>query len=156
VEIRPQRKWSVFLVHHSHLDIGYTDTQGSVLQHHLQYLDSVLDLVSATDDWPENAKFRWNVEATWPLLHWIKNRPERDRSRFFDSVREGRIEICALPFSMHTEAYSIDELARQIRFADELRERYNVLIQTAMQTDVPGATVGLLSYTAVLQPCGTA
>src|SRR5215207_1148196 len=145
VEVRPQRKWSVFLVHHSHLDIGYTDTQGSVLQHHLQYLDSVLDLVSATDDWPENAKFRWNVEATWPLLHWIKNRPERDRSRFFDRVREGRIEICALPFSMHTEAYSIDELARQIRFADELRERYNVPIQTAMQTDVPGATVGLLS-----------
>ena len=123
VEIRPQRKWSVFLVHHSHLDIGYTDTQGSVRQHHLQYLDSVLDLVSATDDWPEDAKFRWNVEATWPLLHWIKNRPERDRSRFFDRVREGRIEICALPFSMHTEAYSIDELARQIRFADELRER---------------------------------
>jgi hypothetical protein len=31
VEVRPQRKWSVFLVHHSHLDIGYTDTQGSVL-----------------------------------------------------------------------------------------------------------------------------
>jgi hypothetical protein len=91
VEIRPQRKWSVFLVHHSHLDIGYTDTQGSVLQHHLQYLDSVLDLASATDDWPENAKFRWNVEATWPLLHWIKNRPERDRSRFFDRVREGRL-----------------------------------------------------------------
>ena len=27
VEILPQRKWSVFLIHHSHLDIGYTDTQ---------------------------------------------------------------------------------------------------------------------------------
>ncbi|MDQ3602670.1 MAG: hypothetical protein M3385_02265 [Actinomycetota bacterium] len=145
VEILPQRKWSVFLVHHSHLDIGYTDTQGSVLQHHLQYLDSVLDLVSATDDWPEDAKFRWNVEATWPLLHWIKSRPERDRTRFFDRVREGRIEICALPFSMHTEAYSIDELARQLRFADELRERYEVPVETAMQTDVPGATIGLLT-----------
>ena len=101
VEILPQRKWSVFLVHHSHLDIGYTDTQSSVLQHHLQYLDSVLDLASATDDWPEDAKFRWNVEANWPLLHWMKNRPESDRIRFFDRVREGRIEICALPFSMH-------------------------------------------------------
>jgi len=145
VEVRPQRKWSVFLVHHSHLDIGYTDTQGSVLLHHLQYLDSVLDLVSATDDWPEDAKFRWNVEATWPLLHWIKNRPESDRTRFFERVREGRIELCALPFSMHTEAYSIDELARQLRFADELRERYDVPIQTAMQTDVPGATIGLLT-----------
>src|SRR5215203_4619094 len=145
VEVRPQRKWSVFLVHHSHLDIGYTDTQNSVLQHHLQYLDSVLDFVSATDDWPEDAKFRWNIEATWPLLHWIESRPESDRSRFFDHVREGRIEICALPFSMHTEAYSIDELARQLRFADELRERYDVPIRTAMQTDVPGATIGLLT-----------
>jgi hypothetical protein len=145
VEIRPQRKWSVFLVHHSHLDIGYTDTQSSVLQHHLQYLDSVLDLASATDDWPEDARFRWNVEANWPLLHWLMNRPESDRTRFFDRVREGRIEICALPFSMHTEAYSIDELARQLRFADELREQYDVPIQTAMQTDVPGATIGLLS-----------
>jgi hypothetical protein len=145
VEVRPQRKWSVFLVHHSHLDIGYTDTQSSVLQHHLQYLDSVLDLASATDDWPEDAKFRWNVETTWPLLHWLESRPETDRSRFFDRVREGRIEICALPFSMHTEAYSIDELARQLRSADELRERYEVPIQTAMQTDVPGATIGLLT-----------
>jgi len=142
VEVRPQRKWSVFLVHHSHLDIGYTDTQSSVLQHHLQYLDSVLDLVSATDDWPEDAKFRWNVEATWPLLHWIKDRPDRDRTTFFDRVREGRIEICALPFSMHTEAFSIDELARQLRFADELRERHDVPVKTAMQTDVPGATIG--------------
>ena len=145
VEILPQRKWSVFLVHHSHLDIGYTDTQSSVLQHHLQYLDSVLDLASATDDWPEDAKFRWNVEANWPLLHWIKSRPESDRTRFFDRVREGRIEVCALPFSMHTEAYSIDELARQLRFADELRDHYDVPIQTAMQTDVPGATIGLLT-----------
>jgi hypothetical protein len=138
VEILPQRKWSVFLVHHSHLDIGYTDTQSSVLQHHLQYLDSVLDLASATDDWPEDAKFRWNVEANWPLLHWMKNRPESDRIRFFDRVREGRIEICALPFSMHTEAYSIDELACQLRFAEDLRGQYDVPIQTAMQTDVPG------------------
>jgi Glycosyl hydrolases family 38 N-terminal domain/Glycosyl hydrolases family 38 C-terminal domain len=145
VEVCPQRKWSVFLVHHSHLDIGYTDTQSSVLQHHLQYLDSVLDLASATDDWPEDAKFRWNVEANWPLLHWIKNRPESDRNRFFDRVREGRIEICALPFSMHTEAYSIDELARQLRFADELRGQFDAPIETAMQTDVPGATIGLLT-----------
>ena len=68
-----------------------------------------------------------------------------DRIRFFDRVREGRIEICALPFSMHTEAYSIDELARQLRFAEDLREQYDVPIQTAMQTDVPGATIGLLT-----------
>src|SRR5215211_966852 len=145
VEVRPQRKWSVFLVHHSHLDIGYTDTQSSVLQHHLQYLDSVLDLVSATDDWPEAAQFRWNVEGSWPLRSWLAGRPTRDRDVFIERVHQGRVEVCALPFSMHTEAYSIDELARQLRFTDELREQYELPITTAMQTDVPGATIGLLN-----------
>lgn len=37
--IVPQRKWHVFVVHHSHLDIGYTDPQGAVLRNHLAYLD---------------------------------------------------------------------------------------------------------------------
>lgn len=145
VEVRPQRKWLVYLVHHSHLDIGYTDTQSSVLRHHLQYLDSVLDLCSATDNWSDDAKFRWNIEATWPMQHWLRTRPKADRDKLLERIRLGRIEVCALPFNMHTEAYSIDELARQLRFADELRERYELPVTTAMQTDVPGTTLGLLN-----------
>lgn len=144
LQIGPQRKWSVYLVHHSHLDIGYTDPQAAVLRHHLAYLDAVLDFLDQTDDGPEPARFRWNVEATWPLLHWLASRPHGAVERFLGRVREGRIEVTALPYTMHTEAYSIDELARQLRFADELRERYGLPIVTAMQTDVPGITLGLL------------
>jgi hypothetical protein len=148
VQVRPQRKWSIFLVHHSHLDIGYTDPQETVLLHHLSYLDSVIDLAAATDVWPEPARFRWNVEATWPLRHWMGSRPRAAVDSMMDLVHEGRVEVTALPFTMHTEALSIDELARQVRFADELRERYGVQVDTAMQTDVPGATVGLLQALA--------
>ena len=39
LELRPQRRWRVHLVHHSHFDLGYTDPQGAVLRHHLAYLD---------------------------------------------------------------------------------------------------------------------
>jgi hypothetical protein len=148
VEVHPQRKWSIFLIHHSHLDIGYTDPQSAVLRHHLAYLDSVLDLAATTDEWPDQARFRWNVEATWPLRHWLSSRPPAAVDSFMDRVRAGDVEIAALPYSMHTEAYSIDELARQLWFADELRERYGVQIDTAMQTDVPGATAGLLQLLA--------
>jgi Glycosyl hydrolases family 38 N-terminal domain len=144
VEVRPQPHWSIFLVHHSHLDIGYTDPQSAVLNHHLVYLDSVLDLVDASNSWPDPAQFRWNVEATWPLRQWLASRPYAVVDAFVDRVRAGLIEVTALPFSMHTEAYSMDELARQLWFADELRDRYGIAIDTAMQTDVPGATAGLL------------
>jgi hypothetical protein len=57
-------------------------------------------------------------------------------------LREGRFEACALPFTLHVEAASIDELARQLRFADVLRDR-GVEVVSAMQTDVPGAPPGL-------------
>jgi Glycosyl hydrolases family 38 N-terminal domain len=143
LELQPPRRWRVFLVHHSHLDIGYTDPQNLVLGHHLRYLDAVLDLAAATDEWPESARFRWNVETTWPLERWLAVRPRAARDELLRRVRQGRVEVCALPYSMHTEAYSIDELARTLRFADALRDDHGVEIVTAMQTDVPGAVPGL-------------
>ena len=146
--LQPPRRWQVHLVHHSHLDIGYTDPQNLILDHHLQYLDAVLDLATATDNWPEPARFRWNVETTWPLERWLAVRPRAARDEFLRRVRERRIEVCALPYSMHTEAYSIDELARTLRFADSLREAHGIEIVTAMQTDVPGAVPGLATLLA--------
>lgn len=148
LELRPPRRWQVHLVHHSHLDIGYTDPQNLVLDHHLQYLDAVLDLAAATDDWPEAARFRWNVETTWPLERWLAVRPRAAREELLRRIREQRLEVCALPYSMHTEAYSIDELARTLLFADSLRDEHGVEIVTAMQTDVPGAVPGLATLLA--------
>ena len=37
VEVNPQRHWKIHLVHHTHLDIGYTDPQGTVLAEHLAF-----------------------------------------------------------------------------------------------------------------------
>src|ERR1700761_7469505 len=42
VTLAPQRKWEVSVIHHSHLDIGYTDHQPLVLTQHLEYLDAAL------------------------------------------------------------------------------------------------------------------
>ncbi len=141
--IEPPREWTVYLIHHSHLDIGYTDAQGTVLRNQRAYLDQVLDLATATSDWPDDARFRWNLEAYLPLQEWIRLRPAPAVAKFFDLVRDGRVEISALPFNFHTEACSIDELAHGFRFVDDLRRAHGIEICTAMQTDVPGDTVGL-------------
>ncbi|HYI25480.1 MAG TPA: hypothetical protein VD767_08735, partial [Thermomicrobiales bacterium] len=143
VEVLPQRKWTIHLVHQSHYDIGYTDPQVMVLSAQQAYIDDALELATITDDWPEDSRFRWTIEATWPLRHWLRTRPASARDEFVRRVNEGRIEVNALPFSMHTEAYSFDELARQLVFAQELRDELGISITTAMQTDVPGATIGL-------------
>ena len=102
-------------MHHSHFDLGYTDPQALVLRHHLAYLDSALDLAAADDG------FRWTIESNLPLERWLAARPRAARDELLALVRSGRFEVCALPFTMHAEALSIDELARQLRFAEELR-----------------------------------
>ncbi len=142
-QVRPQRKWSVHLIHHSHYDIGYTDPQATVINSQLGFIDSALDLIAATDDWPEDSKFRWVIEVTDPLRHWLDARPKSMHDELFRRVREGRVEINGLPFSMHSEAYSIDEIAHQMHAVGDWREQFGVEIVSAMQSDVPGATTGL-------------
>lgn len=141
--LHPQRRWRVYLIHQSHLDIGYTDRQPVVLENQCAYLDAAVELASRAATWPDPARWRWNVETTLPLERWLHTRPRRQREAFFDLARAGLIEVCALSCNMHTEAFSIDELARQLAFAADLRERFGLPIVSAMQTDVPGATSAL-------------
>jgi hypothetical protein len=143
--VTPQRKFSVHLVLHSHYDIGYTDPQAIVNANQLAFIDSAMDLARATANWPEESRFRWNIEVNWPLREWLRTRPKSRRNALLDLIGEGRIEVHALPFSMHTEAFSHDELSRQLEFTAELRRKYGIEIVSAMQTDVPGATIGLSS-----------
>ncbi|WP_210569350.1 glycoside hydrolase family 38 C-terminal domain-containing protein [Streptomyces sp. GESEQ-4] len=142
-EARPQRHWTLHLVQHSHLDIGYTDPQGRVMAEHRAYLDSLLELCHDTDDWPEPARFRWAVEGFHSFQDWQSNRPRRQVESFLDRVREGRIELTAMPFNLHTETCSTDELHELLRPVLDLRDRHGIDIRTAMQTDVPGQVVGL-------------
>ncbi|MEO3886644.1 glycoside hydrolase family 38 C-terminal domain-containing protein [Nonomuraea sp. B5E05] len=144
ITVTPQRKWSVFVVHHSHLDIGYTDPQGTVLRHHLDYLDAALRLAEETSSWPDDAKFRWSVESSMPALKWLDARPPEMVEAFAARAREGVIEVTALPFQLHTEACSTEELHRQLRFTSQLKDRYGFATTSAMHTDVPGAVVGLV------------
>ncbi|KRV49050.1 alpha-mannosidase [Wenjunlia vitaminophila] len=148
VPLTPQRQWTIHLVHHSHLDIGYTDPQGRVLAEHLSFLDSCLELTRATDDWPAESRFRWCVESLWSFQQWADARPVEQVEEFVRRVREGRIELTAMPFNLHTETCSTDELHELLRLADDVRGRYGVTFTSAMQTDVPGSVVGLVDALA--------
>ena len=51
---------TLYVVHHSHTDIGYTDLQERVVQSQVNYIRSALQLMQD----PKNDGFRWNCE-TW-------------------------------------------------------------------------------------------
>ena len=51
----------IYLVHHTHMDIGYTDMPSEVMDQHLGHMDAVLDLCDAHRD--AEVPFRWTCES---------------------------------------------------------------------------------------------
>ena len=75
VSVPEPRPWTVYLVQHVHTDIGYTRPQTEILPEHLRYIDYALDYCDLTDDYPDDARFRWTCEITWAVREYLKRRP---------------------------------------------------------------------------------
>lgn len=96
VTVKPVRHWQVNMVQHTHTDIGYTRSQMEILAEHLRYIDYALDYCDATDQYPDDAKFRWTCEIAWAVSEYLKCRPAEQVARLKKRVKEGRIELATM------------------------------------------------------------
>lgn len=144
VSILKPDKWTVYLVQHTHTDIGYTKPQTEILTEHLRYIDYALDFCEATDMYPDDSKFRWTCESAWAVDEWLKMRPKNQVDRFIKYVKEGRIEVTAMYFNMSElsgENNYKTFLAPIRRFKD-----LGIPVKLAMQNDVNGVAWCLSDY----------
>src|SRR5687767_5554600 len=91
----PVRRWQIFLVNHSHTDIGFTHTVSDVVAVHNKNVERALEFAAATADWPDDARYRWTCESAWQVQNYLRARPG-DRDRLAEAVRAGVVEIEAL------------------------------------------------------------
>jgi hypothetical protein len=137
VRVGPARKWTVYLFHHSHSDIGYTELQTRVARSHADYLDAVIRYCRETDAYPDAAKFRWNVEISWSLEQLLKSYPEGRLRELMELVKAGRVELSAWYLNM-SDAFGHEGLVRSVYLARALARRYGVPLVSAMNNDVTG------------------
>jgi len=148
VEISPVRKWEIYILHHSHVDIGYTHVQTDVLKKHYEYFDQVIELARESADYPEGSQFKWNAEVLWAVEGYMREAPAEKREAFVDAVKKGWIGLDALYGNELTALCRPEELVRLVDYAGQLREEYGVSIDSAMITDVPGYTWGIVPVLA--------
>jgi hypothetical protein len=141
----PQRKWTVYLIHGSHHDLGYTDIQANILRFHRSHMDSVLRFCERTANWPLESRFKYTVEQAWSVLDYIENRPPEKIEQLKSYLRQGRIEVTALLGNEITELCSHEELIRLLYPAFRLKQRFGIDIQSAELNDMPGMAWGLVS-----------
>jgi len=144
VTLKPVRKWVVYLLPHSHVDIGYTHVQTEVEQAQWKYLEMAMEAARKSATNPPGSRFKWNVEVLWAVDSYLQQATPEKRQAFYEAVRAGQVGLDALYGSMLTGLCRPEELLRMLRLATVLSERTGTPIESAMITDVPGYTWGMV------------
>ena len=126
----------VFLLHHTHVDLGYTGTRADVERELVRMVDVSLDLVTASASRPEPQRFRWIHEGSWPVLRYLE-RPDARKDELFAMMREGRIELTGL-YMNPTDLFDGDMLECSTKYAVDLARENSLPLDTAMFSDCPG------------------
>lgn len=141
--LEPQRHWKVFFCHHTHMDIGFTDRQEAVWGFYADNLDAVLRYIGDTAGYPEGSRFRWTCECSAEVRNYERRRPRKRLAQFLCCARSGDVEVCGFYLNELTELLGDEALIRALYYAEYLRDRYGVDVESAMIDDIPGYTWAL-------------
>jgi hypothetical protein len=146
--LHPVPRRDVYLLPYSHNDIGYSDLQDSVEHKQWRNLEEALRLIARTRANPPEARFRWNVEILWPVESWLRQAPDSDRARFVAAVREGSIGLNAFYAGVLSGLATAPEMTHFFDFARRLRDELQLPITTALISDIPGQSWGIVTALA--------
>ncbi len=140
----PERKWEIYILMHSHNDIGYTDIQPNIAKKQAKNVTRALELIGKTKNYPPGARFKWNLEVLVPYEDF-KDVATADQMRQFEqAVHDGNIGIDAMYGNLLTGVCRQEELLRQFSFSVALGRRCGVKVDSMMISDVPGLTWGVV------------
>jgi hypothetical protein len=144
IEAFPVKKTTVYLVQHTHTDIGYTKPQTEILREHIRYIDYAIEYCELTENEPDDARFRWTCEAAWAVREYLHNRPKSQINKLLKYIRNGQIEVTGMFFNM---AEIADENSFKT-FLEPIKEfkSLDIPVVTAMQNDVNGIAWCLADY----------
>ncbi|HTY57338.1 MAG TPA: glycosyl hydrolase [Bacteroidota bacterium] len=148
VHVPPMRHWTVYVYPHSHVDIGYSNTQANVEFIHKRNIDEGMKLAEATRNYPEGSRYLWNTEVMWPFERYYATASADRKKRLIRAVQKGEICLDAAYVNELTTAMSDEEMIQSLRPAREAARLTGKPVDTYVQVDVPGMAWGMVQVMA--------
>lgn len=149
VTIPAARRWTVAFFPHSHQDIGYTHRQNDVMKLQWRNLERAMQLADRTRNYPAEAQYHWNTEATWSIAGYLKEFKGTEKAtRLIEAIKKGDICVNAPLGSQLSGIMRQEELMHLFDDAHSIESLTGVPCNTAMMSDVPGQTWGLATAMA--------
>jgi hypothetical protein len=127
----------ILVVHHSHLDVGYTHSQPILWELQAEFISQALDWLEASANLPAGARPCWTCEASEAVCRWLAKAGTADVARFVRLHQQGRLGVAALRWHT-TPLANRAGLQRLLAGKQELEELLGTRIPLACQHDVTG------------------
>lgn len=140
---KPTRKWRMFVIHHSHTDIGYTDRQERIEQYHVDFIRQAVNISKdirsgKREEWKG---FKWTCETFWAVERFLKEAGGEEQRDFAEAVRLGDIELSGTYLNM-TELADEDLLRSIHAKAAAYGRSIGCPVDSAMTADINGYSWG--------------
>jgi len=143
--LRPQKKWTLFVVPHVHLDVGYSDYQAKISAIHSRILDEAMDLVA------QHPAFRFSTDGEWNLEQFLHLRTPAEQERIVEAIRQQKIYIPAQSSNVLTGFPAAETLIRSLYPSANFSRVHGTPLNYANITDVPSYS---WSYASILAAAG--
>jgi hypothetical protein len=143
--IDPQKKWTLFLVPHIHLDVGYSDYQGKVAAIHSRVIDEAMQLIAQHPD------FRFSLDGYWPLQQYFDTRTPAEQQRAITAIEKQQLYLPAQYANLLTGFPTAETLIRSLYASADFSRKHDTPFNYANITDVPSFS---WSYASILASAG--
>ncbi|MGL6196964.1 MAG: hypothetical protein ACRC2T_19300, partial [Thermoguttaceae bacterium] len=103
-----------------------------------------LKYIEETKDYPEEARFKFHPEGMWAIDEFLNRATPEEKEAFIKAAKNGDIHIDAMYSQAMTGLFSDEELFELLGAAIRFGREHGFEVTSAMQTDVPGYTWGLV------------
>jgi alpha-mannosidase len=143
--IDPKKKWTVFLVPHIHVDVGYSDYQAKVAAIQSRSIDEAMDMTA------QHPEFRFSLDGEWDLEQFLKTRTAAQQQRAITAIEKEQLYVPAQYANLLTGFPTAETLIRSLYPSANFSRIHRTPFNYANITDVPSYS---WSYASILAAAG--
>ena len=136
--------FKIFLVYHSHIDIGYTERQEKMAIYQADFIKQAVKAAISDKQAGRDArtKFRFTAEGFWAVEQYLKRYGESGKKELLEAIGSGCFELTSGYFHM-AELLNYKNLSHSLDYAQDFAKENGLdTIDTAMACDINGFSWG--------------
>lgn len=132
---------TLYLINHSHTDIGYTGVQELIMHYHVDFIDQAVSIIENELEKNNACSFVWTCENYWQIENYYANASRKQIAKLEQMIEAGYIDL-SLNYLNMTELVEPSILNHYLKESQTYASKFSRRINSAMTADINGFSWG--------------